>query len=257
MVEWVSWGYGWGWAGAGVALLGLWVALEWRRGAWMRGPWGLPLVGYLPFLHPDRLHEELTQLATRYGPLFSLRLGQKLVVVLSDPVLVRDALALPALAARPDSGLTALLARAGYSRLNFRSPSHPSWPRTRQLADRAAQLLLHSKRKFCFSVFGYSSQPVRVASRIPHVHRRFTGTADVPPPPPTGEGRGSECPGGRPARRGGPRQWSLLRPPGRARRPPAQVPTPLLLLEAKLICHPGGCRWSSMGYWSIRPSWSS
>ncbi|KAK6145711.1 hypothetical protein DH2020_022531 [Rehmannia glutinosa] len=41
------------------------------------GPRGLPIVGYLPFLRRD-LHHQLTELSHQYGPIFKLRLGNKL-----------------------------------------------------------------------------------------------------------------------------------------------------------------------------------
>ncbi|XP_023756031.1 cytochrome P450 71AU50 [Lactuca sativa] len=47
------------------------------------GPFGLPVVGYLPFLGSN-LHERFTEMAHRYGPIFSLRLGRKLHVVVNS-----------------------------------------------------------------------------------------------------------------------------------------------------------------------------
>ncbi|PWA47731.1 cytochrome P450 [Artemisia annua] len=57
------------------------------------GPYGLPVVGYLPFLSSN-LHERFTEMAHRYGPIFSLRLGSKLHIVVNSvdlsKVVVRD-----------------------------------------------------------------------------------------------------------------------------------------------------------------------
>ncbi|KAG9452444.1 hypothetical protein H6P81_005348 [Aristolochia fimbriata] len=53
------------------------------------GPPGLPLVGYLPFLRQD-LHCFYAELAKTHGPIFSLRLGTKLCVVLSSPSLAKE-----------------------------------------------------------------------------------------------------------------------------------------------------------------------
>ncbi|XP_004300719.1 PREDICTED: 3,9-dihydroxypterocarpan 6A-monooxygenase-like [Fragaria vesca subsp. vesca] len=53
------------------------------------GPIGLPLLGYLPFLGTD-LHHELTDLARVYGPIYKLRLGSKLCVVISSPTLLKE-----------------------------------------------------------------------------------------------------------------------------------------------------------------------
>ncbi|KAL8238775.1 hypothetical protein R6Q59_015342 [Mikania micrantha] len=47
------------------------------------GPYGLPVVGYLPFLGHN-LHERFTEMAHKYGPIFSLRLGSKFHVVVNS-----------------------------------------------------------------------------------------------------------------------------------------------------------------------------
>ncbi|KAI7746539.1 hypothetical protein M8C21_004681 [Ambrosia artemisiifolia] len=52
------------------------------------GPYGLPVVGYLPFIGSN-LHERFTKLAKTYGPIFSLRLGSKLHVVVNSMDLVK------------------------------------------------------------------------------------------------------------------------------------------------------------------------
>ncbi|KAI7754198.1 hypothetical protein M8C21_019723, partial [Ambrosia artemisiifolia] len=51
-------------------------------------PYGLPFVGYLPFLGYN-LHERFTEMAKKYGPIFSLRLGSKLHVVVNSLDLVK------------------------------------------------------------------------------------------------------------------------------------------------------------------------
>ncbi|KAF8389540.1 hypothetical protein HHK36_024055 [Tetracentron sinense] len=55
------------------------------------GPRGLPLVGYLPFLGTD-LHQSFAKLAHVYGPIMKLRLGNKLIVILSSPSLAKEVL---------------------------------------------------------------------------------------------------------------------------------------------------------------------
>uniref|UniRef100_A0A0D9XAI8 Cytochrome P450 n=1 Tax=Leersia perrieri TaxID=77586 RepID=A0A0D9XAI8_9ORYZ len=55
------------------------------------GPTGLPLVGSLLSLDPE-LHTYFAGLAARYGPIFSIRLGSKLGVVVSSPALAREML---------------------------------------------------------------------------------------------------------------------------------------------------------------------
>ncbi|CAH8360222.1 unnamed protein product [Eruca vesicaria subsp. sativa] len=55
------------------------------------GPRGLPIVGNLPFLDPD-LHTYFTTIAEKYGPIFKLKLGSKLTVVVNSPSLAREIL---------------------------------------------------------------------------------------------------------------------------------------------------------------------
>ncbi|KAK4876362.1 hypothetical protein RN001_012784 [Aquatica leii] len=55
------------------------------------GPWGLPVLGYLPFLNPKAPHETLTDLARKYGKIYGLHLGSIYTVVLSDPAMILTA----------------------------------------------------------------------------------------------------------------------------------------------------------------------
>ncbi|XP_068635963.1 carnosic acid synthase-like [Aristolochia californica] len=55
------------------------------------GPPGLPLVGNLPFLDRN-LHQHLAELARTYGPIFRLRLGLKLCIVVSTSSLAKELL---------------------------------------------------------------------------------------------------------------------------------------------------------------------
>ncbi|KAK7873113.1 hypothetical protein R5R35_006343 [Gryllus longicercus] len=79
------------------------------------GPWGVPLIGYLPFLKGD-MHLQFHDMARRYGPMFSARLGNQLVVVLSDHKTVRDAFRREEFTARPKSFVTDIL--DGYGVIN-------------------------------------------------------------------------------------------------------------------------------------------
>ncbi|XP_041451378.1 cytochrome P450 306a1 [Drosophila obscura] len=54
------------------------------------GPWGLPFVGYLPFLDRRAPHKSLQALARRYGGIYQLRMGSVKAVILSDVALVRE-----------------------------------------------------------------------------------------------------------------------------------------------------------------------
>ncbi|XP_047329051.1 flavonoid 3'-monooxygenase CYP75B137-like [Impatiens glandulifera] len=55
------------------------------------GPMGLPILGNLPFIKPE-LHSYFTDLAKTYGPIFSLRLGNKIAVVISTSSVAREVL---------------------------------------------------------------------------------------------------------------------------------------------------------------------
>ena len=56
------------------------------------GPRGLPIIGNLHKLDNSVLHLQLLQLSKKYGPLFSLRLGLRPVVVISSAKLAKETL---------------------------------------------------------------------------------------------------------------------------------------------------------------------
>lgn len=64
------------------------------------GPWGVPILGYLPWLNPSQPYKTLTELAQKYGPIYSIQMGKHFAVVMSDPSSVRMALARNELADR-------------------------------------------------------------------------------------------------------------------------------------------------------------
>ncbi|CAN8233128.1 unnamed protein product [Cochlearia groenlandica] len=55
------------------------------------GPWGLPIIGNIPFLKPD-LHTYFQDLAKTHGPIFKLRLGAKLTIVVTSSELAHEIL---------------------------------------------------------------------------------------------------------------------------------------------------------------------
>ncbi|GBO13850.1 hypothetical protein AVEN_14314-1 [Araneus ventricosus] len=71
------------------------------------GPWGLPVVGYIPFL-PKDVHLHFINLAKKYGDVFSLRLGSELVVVLNDTSSIRDAFSKQEFLGRPPNSAFSL-----------------------------------------------------------------------------------------------------------------------------------------------------
>lgn len=53
------------------------------------GPRGWPLVGYLPYLGSN-LHDDFSELAKIYGPIYKVWLGQRLGIVISSAALVKE-----------------------------------------------------------------------------------------------------------------------------------------------------------------------
>ncbi|CAN7975270.1 unnamed protein product, partial [Ixodes persulcatus] len=88
------------------------------------GPWGLPLVGYLPFLRRKQ-HVVFRDLAHKYGPVFSVRLGVVNVVILNSYESVQEAFSKKQLLARtPKLFLTqagGVLNFSGFMTLNGKS----------------------------------------------------------------------------------------------------------------------------------------
>ncbi|KAK3865744.1 hypothetical protein Pcinc_028679 [Petrolisthes cinctipes] len=79
------------------------------------GPWGVPILGYLPFLTKD-IHVSLLNLARKFGPIYRLRFGNKTLIVLADPKIIRDAFRREEFHARPSSALYDMF--EGYGLLN-------------------------------------------------------------------------------------------------------------------------------------------
>lgn len=79
----------------------VWLAIRWWRDRGLPpGPFGLPIVGYLPRINPKTPYETLTNLSKKYGPIYGLYLGNVYTVVLSDARDVRSVLAKDAFSGR-------------------------------------------------------------------------------------------------------------------------------------------------------------
>lgn len=79
------------------------------------GPWGLPIFGYLPFLK-NEMHLHFGELAKKYGSLFSTRLGNQLIVVVSDHKAIREAFRREEFTGRPHTEFSNIL--GGYGIIN-------------------------------------------------------------------------------------------------------------------------------------------
>ncbi len=55
------------------------------------GPWGLPVLGYLPFLG-RKMNLTFTKLSKKYGEVFQVKLGSRKIIVISGEKAVREAL---------------------------------------------------------------------------------------------------------------------------------------------------------------------
>ncbi|XP_029851585.2 cytochrome P450 2J6-like [Ixodes scapularis] len=64
------------------------------------GPYGLPFVGYLPFM-PKNGHRGVEALKDKYGPVFGVTLGSRYVVFLCDFTCIKEALSQDSLLNRP------------------------------------------------------------------------------------------------------------------------------------------------------------
>ncbi|GLD50334.1 uncharacterized protein AKAME5_002790700 [Lates japonicus] len=56
------------------------------------GPWAFLIVGNIFTVDHSRTHESMTQLSERYGDVYSLRMGQKWMVVLNRFEVLKEAL---------------------------------------------------------------------------------------------------------------------------------------------------------------------
>ncbi|CAL1262529.1 unnamed protein product [Larinioides sclopetarius] len=74
--------------------------LSGRKGKTLPGPYGLPLVGYIPFMS-SKPYLDLQELAKTYGSVFSLHLGSQHCIILDDYQSTKDAFAQDAFLGRP------------------------------------------------------------------------------------------------------------------------------------------------------------
>lgn len=76
------------------------------------GPWGLPFIGYLPFFK-GYAHLHYKELAKKFGPIFSTKLGNQLIVVLSDYKTIRETFRQEEFTGRPQTEFSDILGGYG------------------------------------------------------------------------------------------------------------------------------------------------
>ncbi|KAF8775568.1 hypothetical protein HU200_004342 [Digitaria exilis] len=98
------------------------------------GPLAVPVFGHLLFLAGKPLHQSLARLATRYGPVFSLRLGSRHAVVVSSAACARECLTEHdvTFAGRPRFPTLALMTYGGTTVVNYNYG--PYWRHLRRVA---------------------------------------------------------------------------------------------------------------------------
>nr|XP_010911781.2 geraniol 8-hydroxylase [Elaeis guineensis] len=150
------------------------VLQRWRRSSSSKpppGPTGLPLVGSLPFLDPE-LHTYFARLAATHGPIFSMRLGTKLGIVVSSPALSREVLKDhdPIFANRDVPAAARAIAYGGADIVW--NPNGPTWRMLRRVCVR--EMLGPASLD---AVYGLRRQEIR--STIRHLHSHAGAPVDV------------------------------------------------------------------------------
>ncbi|KAK4422789.1 cytochrome [Sesamum alatum] len=113
------------------------------------GPRGLPILGYLPFLGNNLLHQ-FADLAQRYGPIYKLYLGNKLCVVINSPSLVKEVVRdQDSIFADRDANIAALAATYGGKDISF-SPLNSEWRVMRKVFVR--EVLSHSSLQASYNL---------------------------------------------------------------------------------------------------------
>ncbi|GFX99253.1 cytochrome P450 18a1 [Trichonephila clavipes] len=85
--------------GSLVALILIWFLSREKRKT-LPGPYGLPIVGYIPFIG-SQPYVTFQKLAKIYGPVFTIQLGSRNVIVLDDFQAAKDAFIQDAFMGRP------------------------------------------------------------------------------------------------------------------------------------------------------------
>uniref|UniRef100_A0A182NN31 Cytochrome P450 n=1 Tax=Anopheles dirus TaxID=7168 RepID=A0A182NN31_9DIPT len=76
-----------------VFIIGCLISSVYSRRGKPPGPYGLPFIGYLPFIDAHSPYKTFTRLSHRYGTIYGLWMGQVYTVVLTNHTLIRTVLA--------------------------------------------------------------------------------------------------------------------------------------------------------------------
>ncbi|KAG6636977.1 hypothetical protein CIPAW_11G148400 [Carya illinoinensis] len=96
------------------------------------GPYGLPIVGYLPFVGTE-LHTKFEQLCGIYGPIYKIWLANKLCIFISSPSLVKEVVRdQDAIFSNRDANIVARTLTYGGVDVAF-SPNGPDWKMLRKI----------------------------------------------------------------------------------------------------------------------------
>ena len=105
------------------------------------GPWGLPIVGYIPFLG-RKMNKTITALAKRYGDVFQLSIGTRKIVIVSGQRAIREALLKKGtdFAGRPDFYSYKLQSNFGFQDYS------PSYRAHKQLTQKGLHMFSHERK---------------------------------------------------------------------------------------------------------------
>lgn len=79
------------------------------------GPWGVPFLGYAPFLSNHCTYLKYNELARRYGPICSFTQRGNTVILLSDHKLIKTAFDMKQITGRPNDGYMDIIGGYGKS----------------------------------------------------------------------------------------------------------------------------------------------
>ncbi|KAJ8764211.1 hypothetical protein K2173_005391 [Erythroxylum novogranatense] len=135
------------------------------------GPRGLPIVGYLPFLGQD-IHRDFTELASVYGPIYKLCLGNKMCLVISSPNLVKEVVRdQDKIFANRDLPLAARISSLGANDIVW-SPYNSEWRKMRKIFVR--EILSNKNINACY---GLRKQEIKKSTR--HVYDKIGQPIDI------------------------------------------------------------------------------